>query len=148
MSNVQTMKVAKELVKISAVNGMTALPDSVCEGNGQYLISGDVPTMVKQAVTVSLNLKKLNPKTNEFDRFSAKDITAEELSDMMENRDNWRVGFNVRFTKDRITTYIGAGDAKDQGFTTSPKNGANIWSVSELGFEASGNPKVNGKFIA
>lgn len=148
MSNVQTMKVARELVKITAVNGMTAIPDSVCEGNGQYLVSGDVPTMKKQAVTASLNLKKLNPKNNEFERFSAKDLTAEQLSDMIENRDNWRVGFNVRFTEDRITTYLGAGDAKDLGFTTSPSTGANVWSVSELGFEASGNPKINGKFIA
>ena len=146
MSNVKTRKVANELVKIAAVNGMMPVPDSVCESNGEYLVGENVPTMEKQTVSVSLNVKRM--VNGKFDRFAAKDLSSDEVADMIDNKDNWRVGYNVKFTKDLVTTYISAGDAKAQGFLTTVGEGANIWSASELGFEASGKEGVNGKFIA
>ena len=150
MSTVKTAKAAQDTATIVSTGNSIAIPGVACLGNGKYVVGVDVPTMKKQAVKVSLNIKFDKENTGRFERFDAAKVNDKVIAHMTANPGQWRIGYNVKFTKDNMVTYCRSDDAMNSGFLTEAgeDTGLFVWNKSELAFEAASGDQTNGKFIA
>ena len=140
-------KAAKETANINSVSGVPSIPGENCAGNGQYMMGDVMPTLAKQAIRVTLNVKFDETNTGAFERYPVAAIDPATVESMRKIPAQWRLGYNVKFVDAKLVTYLSAGDAKDQGFLTESPAGSNmfVWNTAEAAYEASATAGVNGK---